>query len=194
MQDADGVIDPFATYTSISEMGIRMFLAVLLGAVLGFEREYRNRPAGLRTHMLVALAANTFMIIALEVFYKTQDLAGHAPIDLLRVIEAVTAGVAFLAAGTIITSGTRVAGLTTGASLWLTGAVGLACGIGYYVVAGLSAALALLILVSVRVIERYMPTDHTRPAATGKHAGGDGAATDLQEGGRTGPPDNRREA
>ena len=194
MQDADGVIDPFATYTSISEMAIRMFLAVLLGGVLGFEREYRNRPAGLRTHMLVALAASTFMIIALEVFYKTQDLAGHAPIDLLRVIEAVTAGVAFLAAGTIITSGTRVAGLTTGASLWLTGAVGLACGIGYYVVAGLAAALALLILVSVRFIERYMPTDDTPAAKGDKQSGVDSGRTDFKEGGRTGPPDNRREA
>lgn len=193
MQDADGVIDPFETYTSISEMAIRMFLAVLLGAVLGFEREYRNRPAGLRTHMLVALAASTFMIIALEVFYKMQDVADHAPVDLLRVIEAVTAGVAFLAAGTIITSGTRVAGLTTGASLWLTGAVGLACGLGYYVVAGLAAVLALIILMSIRVIERYMPTDDTRPTKTDKHGGGDNV-NDFREGGRTGPPENRREA
>ncbi len=170
MRDTDGVIDPFATYTSISEMAIRMFLAVLLGAVLGFEREYRNRPAGLRTHMLVALAAGSFMIIALEVFYKTQDLADHAPIDLLRVIEAVTAGVAFLAAGTIITSGTRVAGLTTGASLWLTGAVGLACGIGYYVVAGLATAIALFILVFVRVVERVMPNADTLSGETDKQA------------------------
>jgi putative Mg2+ transporter-C (MgtC) family protein len=169
MRDTDGVIDPFATYTSISEMAIRMCLAVLLAAVIGFEREYRNRPAGLRTHMLVGLAASTFMIIALEVFYKTQDLADHAPIDLLRVIEAVTAGVAFLAAGTIIISGKRVAGLTTGASLWLTGAVGLACGIGYYVVAGMATALALFILVLLRVIEKVMPTDRTSPGETGKH-------------------------
>lgn len=174
MRDTDGIIDPFATYTSISEMAIRMLLAVLLAAVLGFEREYRNRPAGLRTHMLVALAASSFMIIALEVFYKTQDLADHAPIDLLRVIEAVTAGVAFLAAGTIITSGTRVAGLTTGASLWLTGAVGLACGIGYYVVAGLATALALFILVFVRVIERIMPSDDTQPGESDKLAQADG--------------------
>lgn len=177
MRDTDGVIDPFSTYTSISEMAIRMFLAVLLGALVGFEREYRNRPAGLRTHMLVALAASSFMIIALEVFYRTQHLADYARLDLLRVIEAVTAGVAFLAAGTIITSGTRVAGLTTGASLWLTGAVGLACGIGYYVVAALATSLALFILVIVRVIERVMPTDDTHPTQTDKHGSPTGAKT-----------------
>ncbi len=172
MQDTDGVIDPFATYTSITEMAIRMFLAVVLGAIIGFEREYRNRPAGLRTHMLVALAAGAFTIIALEVFYKMQDLVDRPTVDLLRVIEAVTAGVAFLAAGTIITSGTRVAGLTTGASLWLTGAVGLACGIGYYVVAVLATVLALFILVIIRVLERFMPTDDTVPTRTDKHAAG----------------------
>lgn len=171
MRDTDGIIDPFATYTSITEMAIRMFLAVALGAVVGFEREYRNRPAGLRTHMLVALAASTFMVIALEVFYKTQHLADGSPVDLLRVIEAVTAGVAFLAAGTIITSGRRIAGLTTGASLWLTGAVGLACGIGYYLIAVLATILALSILVILRVIEKVMPSDRTEPGMTDKHAG-----------------------
>jgi putative Mg2+ transporter-C (MgtC) family protein len=168
MLDTDGVIEPFETYTSVSEMGVRMLLAVVLGALIGFEREYRNRPAGLRTHMLVALAASTFTTIALEVFYKAQHLSDRAPVDLLRVIEAVTAGVAFLAAGTIITSGTRVAGLTTGASLWLTGAVGLACGIGYYVIAGLATVLALVILAVVRVAERLMPTDRSVPGRTAK--------------------------
>ncbi|MEN3975837.1 MgtC/SapB family protein [Emcibacter sp. SYSU 3D8] len=171
MRITEGVIELFATQTSIGEMAARMGLAVLLGALLGIEREYRNRPAGLRTHMLVALAACTFMIIALEVFSRSQHLDGRNSIDLLRVIEAVTAGVAFLAAGTIITSGTRVAGLTTGASLWLTGAVGLACGIGYYVVAGLATILALFILVIIRVLERFMPTDDTHPGRPAKHVG-----------------------
>ncbi len=178
MRDTDGIIDPFATYTSITEMAIRMFLAVALGGVLGFEREYRNRPAGLRTHMLVALAASTFMVIALEVFYKTQHLTDESPIDLLRVIEAVTAGVAFLAAGTIITSGRRIAGLTTGASLWLTGAVGLACGIGYYVIAVLATVLALCILIILRVIEKIMPVDRTHPGKTDKHGDDQGSTGD----------------
>ena len=92
--------------------------------------------------------------------------------DLLTVIEAVTAGVAFLAAGTILTSGTRVAGLTTGASLWLTGAVGLARGIGYYAVAVLATVLALFILVIVRVIERVMPADDKHPTETDKRKTG----------------------
>lgn len=163
MSDADGIFGPFATYISLSEMAIRMLLALVLGAAIGFEREYRNRPAGLRTHMLVALAASTFMIIALEVTYRTQDLGETSQIDLLRVIEAVTAGVAFLAAGTIIISGKRVAGLTTGATLWLTGAVGLACGLGFYPIAGLATGAALVILVLVRTLEGMMPTDATRP-------------------------------
>jgi putative Mg2+ transporter-C (MgtC) family protein len=157
------------------EIAVRMVIAIICGALVGFEREYRNRPAGLRTHMLVALAACSFMIIALEVFHRSQDISSRVSIDPLRVIEAVTAGVAFLAAGTIITSGRRVAGLTTGASLWLTGAMGLACGIGYYIVAGLGTALALVILVIIRVAERVIPSDHDRPGGTGRHGGGNGA-------------------
>ncbi|MBI1180074.1 MAG: MgtC/SapB family protein [Alphaproteobacteria bacterium] len=132
---------------------IRMGLAVVLGALIGVEREYRSRPAGLRTHMLVALAACSFMVIATGVFTQALGFGPTARIDLLRIIEAVTAGVAFLAAGTIITARGHVSGLTTGASLWLTGAVGL----GYYFIALAATGFALTILVAIRLLERVMP-------------------------------------
>jgi putative Mg2+ transporter-C (MgtC) family protein len=146
-------VDPFSQPLSQLEIAARMGLALLLGALIGFEREVRRRPAGLRTHMLVALAAATFMIIALGVFAQSLQVVDEPQVDMLRVIEAVTAGVAFLAAGSIIVGRGRVAGLTTGASLWLTGALGLACGIGYYMIAGIAAGMALVVLVILRVLE-----------------------------------------
>jgi putative Mg2+ transporter-C (MgtC) family protein len=157
MADPARLADNLTLQAGTEDILIRMGVAVLLGALIGFEREFRSRPAGLRTHMLVALAACTFMLIASDVYSQVHDLVDSPRIDLLRVIEAVTAGVAFLAAGTIITARGHVSGLTTGASLWLTGAVGLACGIGYYLIAGSAAVFAILILIVLRLLERKLP-------------------------------------
>lgn len=102
----------------------RMAAATLLGFLIGLDREFLNRPAGLRTHMLVALAAATFTLVMFEPMATfRQEATVNA--DPVRVIEAVTAGVAFLAAGTIIQARQHVRGLTTGAGLWLVGAVRL---------------------------------------------------------------------
>ena len=139
-----------------SELGIstilgRMAVATLLGFVIGIDREYLQRPAGLRTHMLVSLAAATFTLVTFELMGRFEDdPAVNA--DPIRVIEAVTAGVAFLAAGTIIQARRQVQGLTTGAGLWLAGAIGTACGAGAFAAAGAATAFGLVVLILLRFV------------------------------------------
>lgn len=149
------------THIPMTTIVVRFLLAAALGAVIGYDREVRNRPAGLRTHMLTAVAAAVFTVITLELFHQARQLQPDGGFDPIRVVEAVTAGVAFLAAGTIIQSRGNVQGLTTGAAMWLTGAVGVATGFGMYVVAVLTTGLALLILVLVS----FVPLPATEPKA-----------------------------
>ena len=111
-------------------MAIRLLGAVLLCGLIGFEREARGRPAGLRTHMLVGLAAALYCLV-----------------------NAVTSGVAFLAAGMIVFSQGKVRGLTTGTSLWLAAAVGLSTGFGMWRMAGLATVFALVIIRVVKIME-----------------------------------------
>jgi len=153
------MIDAIFARTAIPEweLVIRLLAALLLGAIIGWERESKNRPAGLRTHILVCLAAATFAIVALELM--NWAVRQGAPADPIRAIEAVTAGVAFLAAGTIIQSRGQVSGLTTGAGLWLAGAIGVACGTGLYSIAVLVAVMAFIVLaVLQRLADRINPT------------------------------------
>ncbi len=137
----------------LSEIAVRLALACLLCGIIGFERERKDRPAGLRTYMLVGLAATLFTVITIEMSLNLSDGAGIRS-DPIRIIEAVTAGVAFLAAGTIIIRKGDVKGLTTGAGMWMSGAIGVACGAGYYAVAVMAAALCLVIIVLVRLLEK----------------------------------------
>jgi putative Mg2+ transporter-C (MgtC) family protein len=126
-----------------AQMTGRLIAALVGGACIGLDRQWRNKPAGLRTHMLVALAAAVFCILAGEL---AAGAAEHNP-DPVRIIEAVTAGAAFLAAGTIIHSGARrVHGITTGTSIWLAAAIGTACGAGLYPLALVAVVLSLVVL------------------------------------------------
>lgn len=155
---------PERTYIPEPQIALRLFLAALFGAIIGFEREVRDRPAGLRTNMLTALAASLFTIITFEIFHHVRTLEDDPNVDPIRIIEAVTAGVAFLAAGTIIRGGGKVRGLTTGAALWMSGAVGVATGAGYYQLALLSVVLAVVIIVLINRIERHVLQTKTAPA------------------------------
>jgi putative Mg2+ transporter-C (MgtC) family protein len=147
-------------FMTLTEIATRLLLAVALGALIGLDREARSRPAGLRTHTLTALAAAVFTIIALELYEEIKTARGLSG-DPIRAIEAVTAGVAFLATGGIIHARGQVHGLTTGAAMWLAGAVGLACGAGYFYIALLATALALLILTVAYFIERLFTGEST---------------------------------
>ncbi len=133
---------------------LRLGLAAVLGAVIGIEREVGGRQAGLKTHMLISVAAATFTLVTLEIFAEVRGEPG-ANADPLRIIEAVTAGVAFLAAGTIIRTKNRVRGLTTGAGMWAAGAVGVSAGAGYLILAAMATVVTFVILTVIRWIERH---------------------------------------
>ncbi|MCW5773752.1 MAG: MgtC/SapB family protein [Rhodospirillaceae bacterium] len=154
----------------IAEILLRLGLAVLLGGAIGLDREWRRKPAGLRTHMLVALAAAAFTVVTLELFERVQASGNRAvSTDPLRVVEAITAGVAFLGAGAIIQSRGNVRGLTTGAGIWLAGAIGFGCGSGHYAIAAVATAMAVIILtllgwIAAKVERRNDSRDTGRPS------------------------------
>ncbi|MFD0859360.1 MgtC/SapB family protein [Roseovarius aquimarinus] len=134
--------------------GIRLTAALILGGVIGIEREWRDKPAGLRTHMLVSMAACLFIIVSQQLAAMPFGDVDALRVDPLRLIEAVTAGVAFLAAGIIFTSGGKVRNTTTGASMWLAGGIGLACGSGQMPLAALATGIVVTVLALVRLLGR----------------------------------------
>lgn len=124
----------------------RLMVAAFLGGLIGYERETHEKPAGLRTHMMICVAACVFTLLGLEMVEVDRFQTQYVRADPLRLIDAVTAGVAFLAAGSIITSGGTVRGLTTGASMWMSGAIGVAAGLGEMLIAGMAMAITLIVL------------------------------------------------
>lgn len=156
---------------------LRMIGAMICGALVGFERERRDHAAGLRTHILVSLAASVFAIVAIESTRMAVLDTEQTRIDPLRVIEAVTAGVAFLAAGMIVFSRGKVHGLTTGAGLWLSGGVGLALGFGFWAIAFFAAMACFAVLgaigkfadhrVKKRQVDQRLSDTSGRKAETG---------------------------
>ena len=141
------------TYTSFPVITARLLLATLLGGAIGFEREWRNRPAGLRTHILVCVAAAMFATLTIEIMHAPMFEGRPSNFDPLRVVEAVTAGVAFLAAGSIMFSRGEVHGLTTGAGMWLCGAIGVAAGFGLWQIATLGTVMVMIVLGLLHVFE-----------------------------------------
>lgn len=131
---------------SMATAALRLMTAILLGGIIGWEREINSRAAGLRTHMLIALAAAAFAIVAMELTSFESAPGVGLQTDPLRLIEAVTSGVAFLAAGSIVITGASVRGVTTGASMWLCGAIGLCCGVGDVKLARLVTLMAIIVL------------------------------------------------
>ncbi|MDX2053204.1 MAG: MgtC/SapB family protein [Polyangiaceae bacterium] len=137
----------------ILEMIQRLVAACVAGALVGWDRERKNKPAGLRTHMLVTLGSASFCILGFEL--GSTSSAGGA-VDPMRVLQGVVGGIGFLGAGSIIESRGHVRGVTTAAGLWMSGSLGAACGIGAYYLAGLSLALTLFVLIVVGRFERRL--------------------------------------
>ena len=129
------------------EFIFRVFTAAILGGVIGFEREYRAKEAGLRTHFLVAMGSALFMIVSQYGFNAV--LGTSITLDPSRVAAQVVSGIGFIGAGTIIFQKHVIKGLTTAAGLWVTSAIGLACGSGLYL---LSVASTLLVLLCLETI------------------------------------------
>lgn len=132
------------------ELVVRLALAVVLGGVIGLEREVLEKPAGFRTHILVALGAATFTLISLYGFFGSGA-------DPARIASNIVVGIGFIGAGTIWRHPTGVGGLTTAASLWMVAAIGTAVGSGFYLAALLATALAWAVLYLFPRVERRLP-------------------------------------
>ncbi len=144
--------NPFAP-VAFSVVVVRLMAAIVLGGVIGWERHIHSKPAGMRTHMMISLAACLFTLVAFGMIQTNWSTGQQVKFDPLRLIAAVTSGVAFLAAGTIINARGHIHGLTTGAGMWLAGALGLASGAGQIPLAGLATGLALIVLWFLRRFE-----------------------------------------
>ena len=131
---------------------LQLLLATILGGLVGLEREYKKKEAGLRTYGLVSLGAALFTIISFQVFNSYIGKPGVS-FDPSRIVGQIVLGIGFLGAGLIIFRGFRIEGLTTAAGLWVVAAIGVTVGIGLYFLAILVAFLALLILAGLRLVE-----------------------------------------
>jgi putative Mg2+ transporter-C (MgtC) family protein len=135
---------------------IRIILAALCGALIGYEREVREKRAGLRTHILICMGACIYSLIGVSMHrdYPTGDP--------LRLVQGLLLGVGFIAGGVIFTQRGSVHGLTTAAGLWVLTAIGLAAGLGYYFLAGVGTFLAIAVIIWLGRIERERIRKHPR--------------------------------
>lgn len=137
---------------------LRISLALLAGAILGFEREMSDKPAGLRTYALVCQGAALFMVCGILLTY--QDFGKPTAVDPSRIASTVVQGIGFLAAGVIFTIGVRVQGLTTAAGIWVAAAVGLLIGAGFYIVGFGAVIITILALRALLFIGVRIPVHH----------------------------------
>lgn len=128
---------------------LRLGAAFVAGALIGLERQWHGRPAGLRTHILVSMASALFAMVSI--------LAAGPDNDPGRIAAQVVTGIGFLGAGTILRHGSTIQGLTTAATLWMAAALGLAAGFGWYAGAAATAVLAFLVLTVVKLFEDHLP-------------------------------------
>src|SRR5680860_747992 len=156
----DDLLNEFALAPSlpIAVVVARTLATVMFCGLIGLDRETSQRPAGLRTHMLIGLAACIYCLLTLALQSRAAEFGDTVRMDPLRIIEAVTGGVAFLAAGLIVFSQGKVRGLTTGASMWVAAAIGVDCGLGEWVIAGMKVVLTLIIITLVRKLEQRAGT------------------------------------
>ncbi|MCB2355126.1 MgtC/SapB family protein [Clostridium estertheticum] len=144
----------------VYQVAIRLALAVFVGGLIGYEREFKNRPAGFRTHILVCLGAAITSMIQLYSIQETTNMILQHPelqsamkVDIGRLGAQVITGVGFLGAGTIIHDKGSIKGLTTAASIWTVACIGLAIGLGYYTLTILSAICVFIVLVFLKTFE-----------------------------------------
>jgi len=166
------------TDVTIQEAVVRLALAVALSAVVGIDRELRHKPLGLRTNMMVALGAASFSLMALQLVDLLRDSPSVVRIDPVRVMEAIVGAIGFLGAAAIIQGRFEIVGATTGASIWVVGALGMACGFGFYALALAIGVIGLLILTVLGFFTRHLAPerhadseDETDPSSFGPGAG-----------------------
>lgn len=140
------------------DIAVRLLASLVIGGLIGLERSYHGRPAGFRTHSLVCLSTSLLMLVTV---YETRWFSSIAPgrvsLDPTRMAQGIMTGIGFLGAGTIIKDGLSVRGLTTAASIWITAAIGILIGIGFYFPAAVATILTLGTLSVFRWIENQIP-------------------------------------
>ena len=142
------------------EIGFRLIAALAAGGIIGLERSFRGRAAGFRTHALVCLASSLLMLVTVyEHQWFVAQTGSRVVVDPTRMAQGIMTGIGFLGAGVIVKEGLTVRGLTTAASIWITAAIGILTGIGFYFAAGLGVVLTLGTLSLFRWIESKMPSE-----------------------------------
>ena len=137
-----------------------LLVALAAGGLIGFERSYHGRPAGFRTHTLVCVASSALMLITMyQSHWYPEVFAGRVALDPTRMAQGIMTGIGFLGAGVIFKEGLTVRGLTTAASIWITAAIGILAGIGFYFPLILAVAITLGTLALFRWIENKVPGD-----------------------------------
>lgn len=146
------------------EIILRLLLAIIISGVIGYDREHKNRPAGIKTHVLVCVGACVIALIQKEIGYNAlniaithPNLAGIVRTDEARLTAQVVSGIGFLGAGTIIVQHRTIRGLTTAASLWAVAGIGIAVGMGDYQIAIASAIAVMLVLVFLKKVIHINP-------------------------------------
>jgi putative Mg2+ transporter-C (MgtC) family protein len=139
----------------------RVLLALVLGGLIGMERTIHGRPAGFRTHALVCLASALLMMAAVyQGRWMSTNVVGTVTIDPTRTAQGIMTGIGFLGAGVIFKEGLTVRGLTTAASIWITAALGILYGIGFYFPAIIGTVAAIGVLGAFRWVETRLPSHH----------------------------------
>ena len=138
-----------------------LILAIILGALIGFERAINRKPAGLRTNIVICLGAAMFTLIA-------KNLAMGSPDVMSRAISGIITGVGFLGAGVLIQDSTGIHGLTTAATIWLVASVGVACGAGFYLMAGFVASVTVIILFGLSPLTKVIKKASIKRQQSGK--------------------------
>jgi putative Mg2+ transporter-C (MgtC) family protein len=142
------------------EIVFRIIAALVAGGLIGLERSHRGRPAGFRTHALVCLASSLLMLVTVyESHWFPRDSAARVILDPTRMAQGIMTGIGFVGAGAIMKEGFTVRGLTTAASIWITAAIGILTGIGFYFAAVIGTVLVLGTLSTFRWIEARLPTE-----------------------------------
>ena len=135
-----------------------LLVALAAGGLIGFERSYHGRPAGFRTHTLVCVASSALMLITMyQSHWYPEEFSGRVALDPTRMAQGIMTGIGFLGAGVIFKEGLTVRGLTTAASIWITAAIGILAGIGFYFPLLVTTVLTLLTLSLFRWIESAVP-------------------------------------
>ena len=141
-----------------AEMLLRLLAAVIAGGLIGYERSFHGRPAGFRTHTLVCTASSLLMLVTVYEAHWMRAATGLVQLDPTRMAQGIMTGIGFLGAGVIMREGLSVRGLTTAASIWMTAAIGILAGIGFYFPLAVSVVITLGVLSVFRIIESRMPT------------------------------------